>query len=136
MPKPTVEQAAENVLFYVEHFMKTGRLKDAGFYELEQWMKILLELREEEGNAGSTGDWLNGEVTLIAPLVPVRPTEPETVAMEKEYAALPAGSVVAATGMQPWTKSPMGRFVQGGYIRTITELAGAPRQILRWGWGE
>lgn len=51
MPRPTVEQAAENVLFCVERFMKTGRLKDAGFYELEQWMKILLELREEEGNA-------------------------------------------------------------------------------------
>lgn len=47
MPKPTVEQAAENVLFYVEHFMKTGQLKDAGFYELEQWMRLLLELREE-----------------------------------------------------------------------------------------
>ncbi len=50
MAKPTVEQATENVLFYVEHFMKTGRLKDAGFTQLEQAMKFLLELKEEEEN--------------------------------------------------------------------------------------
>lgn len=87
------------------------------------------------GNAGSTGDWLNGEVTLIAPLAPVRPTEPETVTTEEEYMALPAGSIVAGKDDHPFTKHT-GVWIGPAAGRSSSEMAGKTRRVLRWGWGE
>ena len=80
--------------------------------------------------------WYDDEITLVSPLVPARPTEPVTVTTEEEYAALPAGSIVSDTNMQPWMKTSTGGLTQGAYIRTVTDLAGTPRRVLRRGWGE
>lgn len=87
------------------------------------------------GNAGSTGDWLNGEVTLIAPLAPVRPTEPETVTTEEEYMALPAGSIVAGKDDHPFTKHT-GVWIGPAAGRSSSEMAGKTSRVLRWGWGK
>ena len=94
----------------------------------------------------SDGDWVmslpnflnwfqDSDVTLIAPLAPVLPTEPETVTTEKEYMALPAGSIVAGKDDHPFTKST-GVWIGPAAGRSSSEMAGKTRRVLRWGWGE
>ena len=80
-------------------------------------------------------NWFSdSEVTLIAPLAPVRPTEPETVTTEEEYMALPAGSIVAGKDDHPFTKHT-GVWTGPAAGRSSSEMAGKTRRVLRWGWG-
>lgn len=81
-------------------------------------------------------EWHNWEITLIAPLIPVRPHDtPETVTTEKEYAQLPEGSIVAEPGRQTWTRL-LHMWAQGGYTKNDYGLSGTTRHVLRRGWGE
>ena len=83
-------------------------------------------------------EWENVEVILIAPLIPARPQDsgrgesPETVTTEDEYAALPAGSIVAHPGARPWYKCLDGSWGDG--YSSITSIAFTPRKVLRRGW--
>ncbi|WP_426707562.1 hypothetical protein ACEN2D_02300 [Corynebacterium auriscanis] len=95
---------------------------------------------DDDGNWYTRGvnychTWYDSEVTLIAPLVPARPTEPEMVTTEKEYMALPAGSIVAGKDDHPFTKST-GVWIGPAAGRSSSEMAGKTRRILRWGWGK
>lgn len=90
-----------------------------------------------DNNNGDESAWNNHEVTLITPLIPARPHDtPETVTTEKEYEALPEGSVVAKNEERAWTL--MGGKWQSGTFNTASHLGmeGTPRQVLRRGWGE
>ncbi|OFT88998.1 hypothetical protein [Corynebacterium sp. HMSC28B08] len=80
--------------------------------------------------------WYDSEVTLIAPLVSARPADPETVTTEKEYAALPAGSIVAGSSSDPFLKNA-GIWIGPAATRmSNSEMARKTRRILRWGWGK
>lgn len=84
--------------------------------------------------------WENHEVGLIAPLIPARPRDadrdesPETVTTEKEYEALPEGSIVAHPGGNPWFKDSDGAWNDGH--SSVTSIAYTPRRVIRRGWGE
>lgn len=81
-------------------------------------------------------EWIDDEVELITPLIPVRPHDtPETVTTEKEYAQLPEGSIVAEPGRQTWTRL-LHMWAQGGYTKNDYGLSGTTRHVLRRGWGE
>lgn len=80
--------------------------------------------------------WCSSSVTLISPLVPVRPTDGgEWVETKEEYEALPEGSVVAFDGNIPRIYNE-GLFRYGTSSSSADFLAGGRRRVLRRGWGE
>ncbi len=85
-------------------------------------------------------EWYNDpEVTLITPLVPLRPQdrEPETVTTQEEYDALPVGSIVARDVGDPYTKVARSKWKSiNGSTRTNCAMEGETCRVLRRGWGE
>lgn len=88
-----------------------------------------------------TSLWYDTEVTLVSPLVPARPIdthrEPETVTTEEEYAALPAGTIVAEPHGYPFLRRGIGAagiWVDDDDTYTHLGMARTERQVLRRGW--
>lgn len=88
--------------------------------------------------------WLDGEVTLIAPLVPARPEpepepeHPRTLTTAKDYETAPVGTIVASPDNNPWVKvSEEGWLVSGSLISsTNSDMAELDeKDVLRKGWG-
>ena len=101
-------------------------------------------------------EWGNGEIELITPFIPARPLDAdrerayweqqaqidryerdvahETVTTKAEYKSLPAGSIVALPGGNPWFKDSDGAWNDGH--SSVDSIAYTPRQVLRRGWGE
>lgn len=83
----------------------------------------------------AVSEWRDEDVTLITPLVSVKPWDVKTVSTVEDYLNLPGGSIVAASGAFPWTNFRLS-WRNGEEAVQEDGLAGTPRQVLRWGWGE
>lgn len=117
-------------------YTRVAALKDG----LGEWRTA-----EDETHEGRY--WMDGEVTLIAPLVPATPapepqSEPEhpcTLSSLEDYRAAPVGTVVAASGEHPWVKLREHRWSTSRPGDPMTNeylVDGLPKDVLRWGVGQ
>lgn len=62
---------------------------------------------------------------------------PETLTTVEDYEDAPEGTIVASNGYDPLTKFERDMWLKTyGYKFSKKRLAGTPRPVLRWGWGE
>lgn len=112
-----------------------GDASATGVPAIKEWAGVW---RSAETGLDAISGWRDSEVTLITPLIPARPQEPETATTKEEYEALPKGTIVAENNGVPWQKLRSGEWIS--YIfpenRPDDLMDGLVCRILRRGWGE
>ena len=91
---------------------------------------------DSNSGLGSTYDYAHEcELTFID-AEPAKPTHPEFLETEADYAAAPEGTIVACDDSPPWYK------FDSTWLSTIThgrndakDMTGVIREVLRWSWG-
>ena len=65
-----------------------------------------------------------------------KPTHPEFLETEADYAAAPEGTIVACDGSPPWHKFDSAWLSTAAYEgNNAKNMTGIIREVLRWGWG-
>ena len=68
---------------------------------------------------------------------PAKPTRPEFLETEADYAAAPEGTIVACDDSPPWHKFDSAWLSTAAYEgNNAKNMTGIIREVLRWGWGE
>ena len=86
---------------------------------------------------GHLESWLSDLEMQLRGLADAKPTHPEFLETEADYAAAPEGTIVALEGSLPWHKFDSAWLSTAAYEgNNAKNMTGIIRRVLRWGDGE
>lgn len=109
----------------------------AGAPDVKRARELLEEsVRDDNSQTLAEGKLVLAIYDALNALEDTEPDHPTTLTTVEDYENAPVGTVVEGKGKLPWTRLEYVWKETAGTKASDAYMAGAPRRVLRWGWGE